>query len=114
MDKFLEQYIETALWSSVDESGNPLDDNYGPEDLTTEAIASMKADCDDFRNTQAALLEGIDDEQAAHDFWLTRNRHGAGFWDRGLGEIGQRLTDAASVYGSSDIYIGDDGKLYVS
>ena len=52
--------------------------------------------------------------QAGHDFWLTRNRHGAGFWDRGLGERGQRLTDAAHVYGESYLSIGDDGKVYVS
>ena len=44
---------------------------------------------------------------------LTRNRHGAGFWDRGHGDKGKRLTDAAHAYGSSDAYLGDDGLLYV-
>jgi hypothetical protein len=30
-------------------------------------------------------------EQAGIDFWLTRNRHGAGYWDRGLGITGDKL-----------------------
>ena len=57
--------------------------------------------------------EGIDAAQAGHDFWLTRNGHGAGFWDRGLGERGDRLTNAAHVYGACDLYLGDDGFVYV-
>ena len=52
------------------------------------------------------------DEQIAHDFWLTRNGHGVGFWDRGLGKLGDLLTDAAKTYGSADLYIGDDGLIY--
>ncbi len=39
---------------------------------------------------------------AGHDFWLTRSGHGTGFWDRGLGELGGRLTAAAKVYGEPD------------
>lgn len=46
-------------------------------------------------------------EAAGHDFALTRNGHGAGFWDRGYGDVGQRLTEAAHVYGSSDAWITD-------
>lgn len=37
--------------------------------------------------------------RAGHDFWLTRGGHGTGFWDRGLGELGDRLSDAAQAYG---------------
>ena len=32
-------------------------------------------------------------ELAGHDFFLTQAGHGAGFWDRGLGVLGDRLTD---------------------
>lgn len=53
-------------------------------------------------------------DRAGHDFWLTRCGHGAGFWDRGLGDIGCKLTEAASVYGSVDLYIGDDGLIYAA
>jgi hypothetical protein len=52
--------------------------------------------------------------QIGHDFWLTRNRHGAGFWDRGLGDLGDKLTAAAHTYGESNLYVGDDGQVYVA
>ena len=48
------------------------------------------------------------------DFWLTRNGHGAGFWDRGLGSVGDELTKNAKPFGSVDAYVGDDGKVYLS
>jgi hypothetical protein len=48
---------------------------------------------------------------------LTRNGHGAGFWNRFYGDqpatkLGRALSDAAKVYGSCDLYIGDDGQIY--
>ncbi|MEG3175813.1 hypothetical protein U1872_06195 [Sphingomonas sp. RB3P16] len=52
--------------------------------------------------------------QAGCDLWLTRNGHGAGFWDRGLGKAGDLLTEAAAALGSIDPYFGDDGKFYLS
>jgi hypothetical protein len=41
-------------------------------------------------------------QHAGHDFWLTRNGHGAGFWDRGMGMLGDELTAACKPYGSAD------------
>jgi hypothetical protein len=47
-----------------------------------------------------------------HDFWLTRNRHGCGFWDGSYKDLGDRLTNAAQAFGECDLYVGDDGKIY--
>lgn len=44
-------------------------------------------------------------ECIGHDFILTRNHHGAGFWDRGLGDLGDRLTKASDPYGTIDLDI---------
>jgi hypothetical protein len=74
----------------------------------------IRADLEDFITGNVADLEGLEPEQVGHDFYLTRNRHGAGFWDRGLGELGDRLADAARVYGTSELYPGDDGRLHLS
>lgn len=114
-DKFLDAYIECALWSSTkgDDVGTPLDDTYGVHDLAEETLADMREDCKQFQADNESLLSDLDDSQAGHDFWLTRNHHGAGFWDRGLGEAGTKLTDAAHAWGSSDLYVGDDNKLYL-
>lgn len=118
MDPFLRGYIEAALWTSSDESdesgGQPMDENYGAEDIAPETFKEMQEDCADFQQANAELLQqsGQSAQQAGHDFWLTRNGHGVGFWDRGLGEVGDRLSDAAHVYGGVDLYLGDDRLIH--
>lgn len=77
-------------------------------------MAQATADCEAFQADNAEMLEGIEDSQAGHDFWLTRNRHGAGFWDRGLGDVGKALTEAAHAFGATDLYITDDGQVEFS
>ena len=128
LDAFTEAYITCALWSSTDNStpsgGHPLDDNYDSTDLAPEALKAIKADCHQFQQDHADLLaqayelyevtDGSSAEAyAGHDYWLTRNHHGCGWWDRDLGEVGEALTAAAHAAGGCDIYVGDDGKLYV-
>ncbi len=115
---FFAAYMECALWSSNAEStpegGEPLDLNYGFSDISKEAKDHMREDCNVFiRNNHFDLME-VEPEQAGRDFWLTRNGHGAGFWDRGLGELGDRLTRAAHAFPEVNLYVGDDGKLYLA
>lgn len=123
LDAFTEGYLTCALWSSNDNAndsgGAPLDDNYSAVDIAPETMASMIEECQDFQTANAATLESAiacrddySEARAGHDFWLTRNGHGAGFWDRGLGEHGKKLTEAAKVYGGCDLYIGDDKKIH--
>jgi len=116
MDAFKQSYIETALWSSTDNSdeqgGEPLDDNYGIEDIAPETMAQVQEDCEAFQRDHGEDIGG-NLERAGHDFWLTRNRHGAGFWDGDWDEaVGKRLTEASHVYGTVDLYVGDDGLIY--
>ena len=119
-DEFTCGYIECALWSeSIDHDTSESFDfaNYDATDLSADAVARIKADCADFQQANAADLAAYAQRftlaQAGHDFWLTRNRHGAGFWDRGLGELGTRLSTAAHAYGSCSLALGDDGQIYV-
>lgn len=37
-----------------------------------------------------------------HDYLLTRDGHGAGFWDRGMGELGDYLDEIATGNGGSE------------
>ena len=96
----------------------PLDMAYGPEDFGEREAEKLRAEAWDFFTANLLLLEYAVIKypyhygRAGHDFWLTRNGHGAGYWDRGLGEVGDALTTAAEVYGSCDLYVGDDGKIY--
>jgi len=114
LNSVLPSYIECALWSSMDDSGEPLDS--GEYTLSDKAREQMREDCQNF--IAYCEEEGIDsdawsDEQFGHDFWLTRNGHGTGFWDRGLPN-GDKLTAAAKTFGSCDLYVGDDNLVYVS
>lgn len=119
VDEFTEAYITCALWSSHDESdpetgGDPMDDNYGPEDIAPETMVKMQQDCQDFlTENQALILEHGTLSRAGHDFWLTRNGHGAGFWDGDWPEdVGETLTKASKTFGEFDLYVGDDGKIH--
>ncbi len=109
-------YIECALWSSHDESssdgGSLMNENYCYDDISQATQEEMYSDCLDFVTTNAKDLEQLDPVQVGHDFWLTRNSHGAGFWDRGLGELGKRLTDNCKPYGEVYLYVGDDGLVH--
>ena len=116
------QYLETALWSSLDwtttgDDGQylpePLDDRFGVEDVSDDLRSELLVDVVEFIGAYWDDLRDLDAGQTGHDFWLTHNGHGTGFWDRGLGEVGDRLTTACRPYGEVDLYVGDDGDLYV-
>jgi len=116
LDAFTKAYITAALWSTNDESdpsgGDPIDDNYGPDDIAPDALAKIQSDCQAFLAANQNLIsENMTEDQAGHDFWLTRCGHGVGFWDRGLGEVGEKLTEASRAFGECWIEVGDDGQL---
>ena len=118
-------YIECALWSARGEDGEPLDSNQdGADALAPETLARIEQDCAAFVAANKSDLAKYTErwplsqyhsasECAGHDFWLTRVGHGAGFWDRGFGELGERLTDSSEKFGELNLYVGDDGKLYL-
>lgn len=111
--RVVDGYVECALWADT-----PTDeDGERPEtELSDEGRDDLRSDVTDFLSDDETLtlLVGLDPGQVGHDYWLTRNGHGAGFWDRGLGKRGDRLTEITKPYGSRDLYLGDDGLIYVS
>jgi hypothetical protein len=102
-DEAIRQAAITLQWQASDatEVGNgyPIGesgDEYTDEIIAkvpylTEAVTAFIAD-----NWQD--VSGLDASQTGHDFILTANGHGCGFWDRGLGELGDRLTEATRGY----------------
>lgn len=116
MSTFLDHYIAAVIFTDTGEAEQPPSD----AEFSPEAIASAEADCEAFQKAAAADLAeayeraGYDFRYAAHDFWLTRNGHGAGFWDRdALSDgLGDRLTAHCKAFKQVDTYEGDDGKIY--
>ena len=123
LDNMMEAYVEAALWStneSEEQGGEPLDANYSASDVEDVTLQAMRADCEKFARENESLLRAHFQSQqwglwamAGHDFWLTRNRHGVGFWDREevWGASKDALTEAADAFGEVWIYVGDDGKI---
>jgi hypothetical protein len=114
-DSFTKAYLEAAAFADCSD-----DDEPGMADaiFSDEFIQQAVDDCRAFRADNADLLALVlekfsaGDQQNGHDFWLTRNGHGSGFWDRGYGEIGQRLTESAKKFPEIDVYLADDGLIY--
>lgn len=104
LDEFTTAYLECAEWTDMN-SDNP--DAERATGFDPSFIAESVKDCTDFQEAQADKLiryteaTGRDMSSAGHDFWLTRNGHGTGFWDRGKDPVLRELTDAAECYGSA-------------
>jgi hypothetical protein len=118
-EDFVTAYEVAALWSSTDtvfdkETGGEKNVELDEYELHPDTKAEMREDCRQFVDYAEPLLlkalkrNGYTAERAGHDYWLTRNHHGAGFWDRGLGELGDKLTEAAHNDGSVELYLGTD------
>lgn len=123
LDAFTWAYLECMLFASTDAAGKDditLDRSYDITDISPEALERAIADCAKFQADNADALtdaadtrDACDDEQAGHDFWLTRNGHGAGFWDGDWPDVvGEALTKAAEAFGELWPYVGDDGLIY--
>jgi len=123
LNQFEAGYVTCLQWVMTDADGDPVGDDLSFDDMAPEALDEIHADCEAFLADNESdmdwYLANIGDHRSAgHDFYLTRNRHGAGFWDRSFatdatGPLG-RMTDSAKVYGTSDGYIGYDGLVYVT
>jgi len=108
----LKSYLETALRSSTDDNGNPLDEIADLNRISKEVKLQAKKDLNKFYSKAKGLIKNGDYEgDWPHDFWLTRNGHGAGFWDNSS-ESGDELTKIADKFSEVNLYVGDDGYIY--
>ena len=127
-------YLIAMLWTMPgdDDCENP-GDYIDLSDLPDETIEHARQDVIEFVNACGALfdqaMECYDDgygwhpdagsAEAAfgHDFALTRNGHGVGFWDRESEGLPKFLGDALTrvchkKFNECNLYIGDDGNVY--
>jgi hypothetical protein len=129
LERIADGYLECAAWAST-QSGRtrhgrrddkPLEDfqadwtqgaRLEARKLAQDFYTSNAEDCESYFSKRGAVSDGSSAEEClGHDLFLTRNGHGTGFWDRGLGELGDRLSKAAKVYGSHDCYV-HKGRIY--
>lgn len=125
----LRDYLATMLQDlQHNENDDACEQEREPRDTGTvytvsdELFAAAKSDCERFMRVAAPILADLPEyppyDLIGSDLWLTRQGHGAGFWDREEFEpenVGNRLTELVgwrTEFPMLDAYIGDDGKVY--
>lgn len=107
-------FLTCAIWCETDTNDVPLDRNYSISDFDPHCMQKLLVDCEKFQKDNEVDLASISPAEAGHDFWLTRGGHGAGFWDGDYEkEVGERLTESSKTFEEVNLYVGDDGKIYV-
>lgn len=108
MDEFIAGYVECLLWLAKFDNGESVSGLHVDDiDIAPTSMEKIRRECADFYNANRETWErgGWRDDQAGHDFYLTRNRHGAGFWDREYNDdsrkVRQELTRNAQAYGET-------------
>jgi len=120
IERFILSYLATASWVTHNDAN----------EFTDEAKEIAKRDCLTFialvvtefgaKEAQPLLnVEGVDlNYLAPHDFFLTRNGHGAGFWDKpekyGGQENVDRLTAIAEKMGTCDCFLIDGSETLLT
>lgn len=104
-DVIFAAYLETMRWTEEEEIGGAP--------LSPELLHQSRDDCASFWAQAKCLIDTSSERiRAGRDFWLTRNGHGAGFWDGNWPEHGDELTALAEQFKSVDLFVGDDGLVY--
>jgi len=103
--KMVDSYLETALWTEEFDEQTIFD-------FSPESRVRAEKDCRAFV-TEADARE-YEPEKVGHDFWLSRNGHGSGFFDaeylnEDLATWWQKLAQKAGKCGVSIV----DGRAYL-
>lgn len=135
MNPSLQQLAITLLWSENDDStpqgGEPFDESYSVDDIDSESLGKLHQNFQAFVTKAEAEItrskgsdwSSIDDFYTGsgtggfyleHDYIMTVNGHGCGFWEKydWEPEVGKILTDLARQ--EKEIHCFDqDGKVYI-
>ena len=116
--EFRKGYVDALLWSSVNNDAE--DEQYfdelanGYENFGVDSQERIDKDCKDFLDKALKFIPEDSFGQAGHDFALTRNEHGAGFWDR-EDEYGQdaaeKLNNIATSFGEVYLFYDSAHKM---
>lgn len=111
----MEGWIDAMFFANSGDVGDELTSDHDYSDLSADFIQWVSDKCSLFTEAAGDLLEQAgDDSQNGHDLYLTQCGHGVGFWDRGYGDVGEKLSEIAHAIGEVWVYVGDDGKIYLS
>ena len=132
-DDFFNGFLEAAFWSTSPMMGEDEHSDYpedyslsqrgfSPSDLTEDSATILRAHALSFYARCFYLIEADEcnrgsgeysnSAQAGHDFWLTSQGHGAGFWDGDWPTHGDSLTKFSKCYPEGlSFFITEDGEI---
>lgn len=111
----IDGYLQAAVFTATDESGETLDGKGYIWSESAQAVA--RADVIDFITSNVESIRefqrvtGHGWIQVGIDFNFTRNRQGAGFWSRGTGNVFDELTQSAHAHGEVTTFLDEEGEL---
>jgi hypothetical protein len=126
LSAMIEGYLDCALWASVplseDESADQslTDLGYERANCCADTLTDARAACEGFVEAHGDALRaafevsGYTPSHAGHDLFLSRNGHGAGFFDHGEHPCWDVLQAAARGLGATeDVSENEDGTCTV-
>jgi len=94
---FINAYFEAMYFTNEDEA----------HDISEFYEREQVIECLAFYTRIWYLLSDDNIKQAGHDFWMSRNGHGVGFWDRPdsvyIPHIRDTLENHAQKFGNTDV-----------
>lgn len=109
-------YNENHYYDEDEEEEREDWDNFTIYDISQDSWSKAKIDCIKFLSKiPLTMIVNLDAGEIGSDFWLTRNGHGAGFWDRGYDDdVEKKLMDSVKQFGTQDLYLGNNNELHLS
>jgi len=107
----LQGYLECALW--IEEL-----EEYSISDIDSLSTEQARDDIDKFldeldeNDLLDELVSQMGYSSVGHDFWLTRNGHGTGFWDNSP-LAGEEITKICENFDHKDVF-EENGKIYIN
>lgn len=130
MNPTLAALAGTLLSTSTDDQDCDLDAHFTVYDVDKESLEKLNKEYSQFLEEVGQEItkkigdkwDCIDDfydihqpaeNQTEHDYIMTRNHHGCGFWDGDWSsQVSEILTKAAQKLPEIEVYAGDDKKIY--
>lgn len=83
---------------------------------TPEALTNADSICLEFIREFGPQLSSLEDDgcasRAGHDLWLTRNGHGAGFWDGDWPEpFAAKATSWCKAWGEANVWFDAEAEI---
>lgn len=115
IDTIIHHYLFSALWTSEMESKHAVEDfGYGEQYYTAvEDIGNFLKQAVRFLGPYVEHFGDEAESRLGHDFWLSRNGHGAGFFDHSLGGTEKKLQEIARTFPEKNVFEAETENIFI-